>query len=157
MLIAVRDTIIMCAAVLRFGSMLAVSTAKGSGGVLGDTPELVRDAKISKLAQYGAEKLVERFPKMLDDSYSGYFISLIDPYSGYRELSMCGSAPLTIEDIGTAHRETPGLSRSIGDIHCSSNYALLSGEQPLIGVGNAEADGLACSYALVRSANYPFR
>ncbi|MET3862304.1 hypothetical protein ABIE38_003244 [Dietzia sp. 2505] len=115
---------------------------------------LSRDADISRLAQYGAERAITEFAE-LDPLASGFYLNILDSSPGYRDTAVCGPAPLTVDSIGEVLRDTSSDNR-VGDVYFANRYNLFTYREALTGVGYVEQDGLACSYTLLRSANHPF-
>lgn len=121
---------------------------------------LERDSELSRLAQIGASKLVDRFAASAETADEGpvqsphFSANVLVPDAPYRQTYVCGPAPLTVEQIGAVYRQPP-YSHELDGLHYDV-FNLISYENPVIGVGYAEEGGYACSYAMQQSANHPF-
>lgn len=124
---------------------------------------LERDSELSRMAQFGASRLVEQYLAYEttehddegEDAAPPFRANVLVPDAPYRQTFVCGPAPLTVEQIGAAYRQ-PHYSYSGLDGLRYDVFSLISFEKPVIGVGYAEHDGYACSYAMQQSANHPF-
>lgn len=124
---------------------------------------LERDSEISRLAQYGASKLVDQFvayetTEFDDEGEEGpprFRANVLVPDAPYRQTFVCGPAPLMVEQIGAAYRQSPYSDSGLDGLRYDI-FSLISFENPVIGVGYAEQEGFACSYAMQQSANHPF-
>lgn len=124
---------------------------------------LERDSELSRMAQYGASKLVDQFAAYEttefddegDEDPPRFRANVLVPDAPYRQTFVCGPAPLTVEQIGAAYRQSHYSDSGLDGLRYDI-FSLISFENPVIGVGYAEQEGFACSYAMQQSANYPF-
>ena len=130
----------------------------------GEPPVIKRDAEVSRQAQLGAELTIPRFVEYMgpdnsekNDSAYPFRAEVLDYRAPYSEVFVCGPAPLSQDQVEEAYQEIyRGKLDPAGEIRYYTS-ALISYEKPIGGVGYAEAQGVACSYMLLRSERFPFR
>lgn len=125
------------------------------------TVTLERDANLSRLAQLGAElslpKFVDHMQTVDDDQISAFRPEVLVYQAPYVETYVCGPAPLALDTIRTAYRQSFFRDDQPGDDIAYENFGFPTYEKPVAGIGFAEGQGYACSYMLQQSANHPFR
>ncbi len=121
------------------------------------TVTLTRDSEVSRLAQEGASKALALF-MTFDQRHERAWESpqILDDNAGFKDAVVCGPGPLTAVRIGDAYRAVGSYDGMTSDLHVVRPFTLYQYPDPLVGVGYAERNGEACSYTLLRSANYPF-
>lgn len=129
----------------------------------GEAPVVKRDSEVSRQAQLGAELIIPKFVEYMgpdnsekNDPAYPFKAHILDYHAPYSEAFVCGPAPLSQNQVEEAYRKlNQGWIGTEGEIRYNTG-ALLSYEKPIGGVGYAEAQGVACSYMLLRSEIFPF-
>lgn len=119
------------------------------------TVTLRRDAEISRLAQHGAGLALTNFAESQRSEWPPFDLGLFDEDFGYRDTAVCGPAPLTVDAMREVLTDD-SYEDQVGNTVIQDLDAIVRFGDALVGVGYVDRDGLACSYTLLRSANYPF-